>query len=59
LSFRSAAAAQRHFRNAKDWSSRPVGLAGGFLFAKNARQNVTIPQNSLVTLQVIRSIPRA
>jgi hypothetical protein len=33
----------------------PIGLAGGFLFAKNARQNVTIPQNSLITLQVIRS----
>jgi hypothetical protein len=33
----------------------PLGLIGGFLVAKNARQNVTIPQNSLVTLQVITS----
>jgi hypothetical protein len=31
----------------------PIGLAGGYLLAKNARQNVTIPQNSLITLQVI------
>lgn len=33
----------------------PIGLVGGYLVAKNARQNVTIPQNSLVTLQVITS----
>jgi hypothetical protein len=33
----------------------PIGLAGGYLLAKNARQNVTIPQNSLITLQVITS----
>jgi hypothetical protein len=33
----------------------PLGLIGGYLVAKNARQNVTIPQNSLVTLQIIRS----
>jgi len=33
----------------------PIGLVGGFLIAKNARQNVTIPQNSLVTLQVLTS----
>jgi hypothetical protein len=37
----------------------PIGLIGGFLVAKNARQNVTIPQNSLVTLQVITSRPQA
>jgi len=37
----------------------PIGLVGGFLVAKNDRQNVTIPQNSLITLQVIRSIPQA
>ena len=29
------------------------GQIGGFLVAKNARQNVTIPQNSLVTLEVL------
>jgi stage II sporulation SpoE-like protein len=33
----------------------PLGLIGGYLVAKNARQNVTIPQNSLVTLQVTTS----
>jgi hypothetical protein len=33
----------------------PIGLVGGYLLAKNARQNVTIPQNSLITLQVITS----
>jgi hypothetical protein len=37
----------------------PIGLVGGFLVAKNDRQNVTIPQNSLITVQVIRSIPQA
>ena len=37
----------------------PVGLVGGYLMAKNDRQNVTIPQNSLVTLQVIRSLRQA
>ena len=31
----------------------PLGLIGGYLVAKNARQNVTIPQNSLVTLEVL------
>jgi hypothetical protein len=31
----------------------PIGLIGGFLVAKNARQNVTVPQNSLVTLEVL------
>jgi hypothetical protein len=33
----------------------PIGLVGGFLVAKNARQNVVIPSNSLVTLQVLRA----
>jgi hypothetical protein len=33
----------------------PLGLIGGYLVAKNARQNVTIPQYSLVTLQVLTS----
>ena len=37
----------------------PLGLVGGYLVAKNARQNVTIPQNSLVTLQIIRSLRQA
>jgi hypothetical protein len=31
----------------------PLGLVGGYLLAKNSRQNVTIPQNSLITLQVL------
>lgn len=30
-----------------------VGATGGFLLAKNNRQNVTIPQNSVVTVQVV------
>lgn len=30
-----------------------LGAAGGYLYAKNARQNVTIPQNSVVTVQVL------
>ena len=29
-----------------------IGAAGGFVVAKNSRQNVTIPQGSLVTVQV-------
>jgi hypothetical protein len=37
----------------------PLGLVGGYLVAKNARQNVTIPQNSLVTLQLLRSLRQA
>jgi hypothetical protein len=37
----------------------PLGLIGGYLVAKNARQNVTIPQNSLVTMQVIRPLRQA
>jgi hypothetical protein len=30
-----------------------LGAAGGYLYAKNARQNVTIPQNTPVTVQVL------
>jgi hypothetical protein len=30
-----------------------LGAAGGYLYAKNAKQNVTIPQNSTVTVQVL------
>jgi hypothetical protein len=37
----------------------PLGLVGGYLIAHNARQNVTIPQNSLITLQIIRSLRQA
>jgi hypothetical protein len=37
----------------------PLGLVGGYLIAKNDRQNVTIPQNSQVTLQLIRSLRQA
>ncbi|MBV8162654.1 MAG: hypothetical protein JOZ91_00130 [Candidatus Eremiobacteraeota bacterium] len=29
-----------------------IGAAGGYVVAKNSRQNVTIPQGSLVTVQV-------
>jgi len=37
----------------------PIGLVGGFLVAKNARQNVVIPQSSLVTIQVLRAYRQA
>ncbi len=30
-----------------------LGAAGGYIYAKNAKQNVTIPQNSVVTVQVL------
>lgn len=30
-----------------------LGAAGGFLYAKNAKQNVTVPQNAVVTVQVL------
>jgi hypothetical protein len=30
-----------------------VGAAGGYVYAKNAKQNVTIPQSSTVTVQVL------
>jgi preprotein translocase subunit SecF len=32
-----------------------VGAAGGYLYGKNAQQNVTIPANSFVTVQVLRA----
>ena len=32
-----------------------LGAAGGYLYAKNNKENVTIPQNAVVTVQVIRS----
>ncbi|MBV8750871.1 MAG: hypothetical protein JO103_14290 [Candidatus Eremiobacteraeota bacterium] len=32
-----------------------LGAAGGYIYAKNAKQNVTIPQNSTVTVQVLRA----
>jgi hypothetical protein len=32
-----------------------LGAAGGYIYAKNAKQNVTIPANSVVTVQVIRA----
>jgi hypothetical protein len=32
-----------------------LGAAGGYIYAKNAKQNVTIPTNSVVTVQVIRA----
>ena len=32
-----------------------LGAAGGYIYAKNAKQNVTIPQNSVVTVQVVRA----
>jgi hypothetical protein len=32
-----------------------LGAAGGYIYAKNAKQNVTVPANSVVTVQVIRA----
>ncbi|HTD34543.1 MAG TPA: hypothetical protein VK665_12825 [Candidatus Elarobacter sp.] len=32
-----------------------LGAAGGYLYAKNAKQNVTIPSNTPVTVQVLRA----
>ena len=32
-----------------------LGAAGGYLYAKNNRANVTIPQNAVVTVQVVRA----
>jgi hypothetical protein len=32
-----------------------AGAAGGYIYAKNAKQNVTIPANSSVTVQVLRA----
>ncbi len=31
------------------------GAAGGYVYAKNAKQNVTIPANSVVTVQVLQA----
>jgi len=36
-----------------------AGAAGGFLYAKNARQQVTIPQNAIVSVQVLRAYRQA
>ena len=36
-----------------------LGAGGGYLYAKNAKQNVTIPANSTVTVQVIRARAQA
>lgn len=36
-----------------------VGAGGGYVFAHNARQNVTVPQNAVVTVQVLRAARQA
>ncbi|MDB5093304.1 MAG: hypothetical protein JWO85_1405 [Candidatus Eremiobacteraeota bacterium] len=36
-----------------------VGAAGGYIYGKNARQQVTIPQNAVVTVQVLRAYRQA
>jgi hypothetical protein len=36
-----------------------AGAAGGYIYAKNAKQQVTIPQNSIVTVQVLRAYRQA
>ncbi len=36
-----------------------LGAGGGYLYAKNAKQNVTIPSSSVVTVQVLRARPQA
>ncbi|MDP9106640.1 MAG: hypothetical protein M3N49_12000 [Candidatus Eremiobacteraeota bacterium] len=36
-----------------------LGAAGGYVYAKNAKQNVTIPQNSVVTVQVVSARSQA
>jgi hypothetical protein len=36
-----------------------LGAAGGYLYAKNAKQQVTIPQNAVVTVQVLRAYRQA
>ena len=36
-----------------------LGAAGGYIYAKNAKQNITIPQNAVVTVQVLRAVPQA
>lgn len=36
-----------------------LGAGGGYLYAKNSRQNVTIPQNAVVSVQVLRAYRQA
>ena len=36
-----------------------LGAAGGYIYAKNAKQNVTIPANTPVTVQVLRAARQA
>lgn len=36
-----------------------LGAGGGYLYAKNNRQNVTIPQNAVVSVQVLRAYRQA
>ena len=36
-----------------------VGAAGGYLYAKNSKENVTVPQNSAVTIEVRNARPQA
>lgn len=36
-----------------------LGAGGGYLYAKNAKQNVTMPAGSTVTVQVIEARPQA
>ncbi len=36
-----------------------LGAAGGYVYAKNAKQQVTIPQHAVVTVQVLRAYRQA
>jgi hypothetical protein len=36
-----------------------VGAGGGYLYGKNAKQNLTVPANSLITVQVLRAYRQA
>ena len=36
-----------------------AGAAGGYIYAHNAKQNVTIPQNAVVTVQVLQAYRQA
>ncbi|HEY4440078.1 MAG TPA: hypothetical protein VGN14_06455 [Candidatus Elarobacter sp.] len=36
-----------------------AGAAGGYIYAKNARQQITIPQNAVVSVQVLRAVRQA
>lgn len=36
-----------------------VGAAGGYLYAKNSKENVTVPQNSAVSIEVRNARPQA